>query len=172
MVITVFLALHVFALLLWIGSLVSITRVIAAGAAESPEVQARFAALARRIYRSVASPWMGLAVLSGIGMIGAACDRMAQMHDRCGRIGLALRQHTKLIMRLGICLAEMQRHLKTIGGILVLLQLHVRNAKPAISVCIIVFVIDCRTKTIDRRCVVAGIERTLAALGGIGIGFA
>ena len=72
MLITVLLATHVLALLLWIGSLVSITRVITAGVGEEPAVQAKFAALARRIYRSVASPWMGIATLAGLGMIAAA----------------------------------------------------------------------------------------------------
>jgi protoporphyrinogen IX oxidase len=69
---TLLLATHVLALLLWIGSLVSITRVITAGVGEEPAVQAKLAALARRIYRTVASPWMGIATLAGVGMIAVA----------------------------------------------------------------------------------------------------
>lgn len=72
MLLTVLLATHVLSLLLWIGSLVSITRVITAGAGEEPAVQARYAALARRLYRTVSSPWMGIATLAGFGMIAAA----------------------------------------------------------------------------------------------------
>ncbi len=71
MLVTILLATHVLSLLLWIGSLVSITRVITAGVGEEPAVQAKFAALARRIYRTVASPWMGIATLAGFGMIAA-----------------------------------------------------------------------------------------------------
>ena len=51
------LALHVFSLLFWVGSLVSITRVLSAGDGEPEAVRARLAATARKIYRSVASPW-------------------------------------------------------------------------------------------------------------------
>lgn len=68
----VLLATHLLAVLLWIGSLVSITRVLTAGATEEPAVQAKFAALARRIYRTVASPWMGVATLAGFGLLAAS----------------------------------------------------------------------------------------------------
>jgi len=68
----VLLALHVLANLLWVGSLVSITRVITSAIGEPEPTRARFAALARRIYRTVSSPWMGIATLTGLGMIGAA----------------------------------------------------------------------------------------------------
>jgi protoporphyrinogen IX oxidase len=64
------LALHVFSLLFWVGSLVSITRVMAAAEGETDAVRARLAATARKIYRAVASPWMGVATLTGFGMIG------------------------------------------------------------------------------------------------------
>lgn len=64
------LALHVFSLLFWVGSLVSITRVLSAADGESDAVRARLAATARKIYRAVASPWMGVATLTGFGMIG------------------------------------------------------------------------------------------------------
>lgn len=64
------LALHVFSLLFWVGSLVSITRVMAAAVGEPDAVRARLAATARKIYRAVASPWMGIATLTGLGMIG------------------------------------------------------------------------------------------------------
>jgi uncharacterized membrane protein len=63
------LALHVFSLLFWVGSLVSITRVMAAADGEPDAVRARLAATARKIYRSVASPWMGIATLTGLGMV-------------------------------------------------------------------------------------------------------
>lgn len=66
----ILLGLHVFSLLFWVGSLVSITRVLAAGQGESDAVRARLAGTARRIYRAVASPWMGIATLTGLGMIG------------------------------------------------------------------------------------------------------
>lgn len=59
-------ALHVLSLLLWIGSLVSITRVLGAADGESDAVRAKLAATARKVYRAVASPWMGIAVLSGV----------------------------------------------------------------------------------------------------------
>ena len=72
MLLTILLATHVLSLLLWIGSLVSITRVITAGAGEEPAVQAKLAALARRIYRGVASPWMGIATIAGFAMIAVA----------------------------------------------------------------------------------------------------
>jgi uncharacterized membrane protein len=68
----VLLALHVLANLLWVGSLVSITRVITSAVGEPDAVRARFAAVARRIYRTVASPWMGIATLTGLAMIGVA----------------------------------------------------------------------------------------------------
>ncbi len=70
----VLLALHVLALMFWVGSLVSITRVLAAGQGdpEGGPVRARLAATARKLYRVVASPWMGVAVLTGLGMIAVA----------------------------------------------------------------------------------------------------
>jgi putative membrane protein len=68
----VLLALHVLANLLWVGSLVSITRVITSALAEPEGTRARFAAAARRIYRSVSSPWMGIATLTGLAMIGVS----------------------------------------------------------------------------------------------------
>lgn len=66
----VLLALHVLADLLWVGSLVSITRVITSAAGEPEAARPRFAAAARRIYRTVSSPWMGIALLTGLVMIG------------------------------------------------------------------------------------------------------
>ena len=65
----VLLALHLLALMFWVGSLVSITRVITSAATEADAVRARLAFSARRIYRSVASPWMGVAVLTGLGLV-------------------------------------------------------------------------------------------------------
>ena len=90
MLLTVLLAIHVLSLLLWIGSLVSVTRVLAAGATEEPAVQARFAALARKIYRSVSSPWMGVAALAGVGMIGAAHGLYFHYGWFHGKLALAL----------------------------------------------------------------------------------
>lgn len=66
----ILLALHVFSLLFWVGSLVSITRVMSAAEGEADAVRARLASTARKIYRAVASPWMGVATLTGFGMIG------------------------------------------------------------------------------------------------------
>lgn len=65
----VLLALHVFSLLFWVGSLVSITRVMASAEGEPEAVRARLAATARKIYRTVSSPWMGVATLAGLGMV-------------------------------------------------------------------------------------------------------
>ena len=90
MLLTILLATHVLSLLLWIGSLVSITRVITAGASEEPAVQAKFAALARRIYRGVASPWMGIATLAGFGMIAAAKGAYFRFGWFHGKFTLAL----------------------------------------------------------------------------------
>ena len=90
MLLTILLATHVLSLLLWIGSLVSITRVVTAGVGEEPAVQARFAALARRIYRTVASPWMGIATLSGFGMVAAARGMYFRFGWFHGKFTLAL----------------------------------------------------------------------------------
>lgn len=63
------LALHVFSLLFWVGGLASITRVMSSGLGEPDEARKRFAALARKLYRTVASPWMGVATLTGFGLV-------------------------------------------------------------------------------------------------------
>ncbi len=86
----VLLALHVFSLLFWVGSLVSITRVMAAGVGEPDAVRARLAAVARRIYRTVSSPWMGVATLTGLGMIGAAGGAHFRMGWFHGKFTMAL----------------------------------------------------------------------------------
>lgn len=90
MLLNVLLATHVLSLLLWIGSLVSITRVLTAGATEEPAVQAKFAALARRIYRTVSSPWMGVATLAGFGMIGVARGAYFRLGYFHGKFTMAL----------------------------------------------------------------------------------
>ena len=90
MLLTVLLATHVLSLLLWIGSLASITRILTAGVGEDAAVQARFAALARRIYRTVASPWMGVATLTGFGMIAAAKGMYFRFGWFHGKFTLAL----------------------------------------------------------------------------------
>ena len=63
------LALHVLSLMFWVGSLVSITRVLTAAQGQSDPVRAQLAATARKLYRVVASPWMGIATVTGIAMI-------------------------------------------------------------------------------------------------------
>src|SRR5262249_45736118 len=65
-------ALHVLSLLLWIGSLVSITRVLASAEGETDDVRAKLAGAARKGYRAVASPWMGIAVITGIILVVTA----------------------------------------------------------------------------------------------------
>lgn len=90
MLLTILLATHVLSLLLWIGSLVSITRVITAGVGEEPAVQAKFAALARRIYRTVSSPWMGIATIAGFAMIGVAKGAYFRFGWFHGKLTLAL----------------------------------------------------------------------------------
>jgi len=67
----VLLAVHVLSLLLWVGGLVSITRLLAGAGADDAPARATLARSARGLYRSVASPWMGIALLTGLGMIGA-----------------------------------------------------------------------------------------------------
>ena len=65
----ILLALHALSVMFWVGSLVSITRVMSSGLGEPEAVRHRLAAAARKIYRSVSSVWMGTALLSAIGMI-------------------------------------------------------------------------------------------------------
>lgn len=65
----ILVALHVLSLMLWIGSLVSITRVLSSAVGGLEAARPQLASTARRIYRVVASPWMGVAVLSGIGLL-------------------------------------------------------------------------------------------------------
>ncbi|MBI5515288.1 MAG: CopD family protein [Deltaproteobacteria bacterium] len=62
-------ALHLLSLMFWIGSLLSITRVVASGEGEAEAVRAHAARLARKLYRVVASPWMGMALLTGLGLL-------------------------------------------------------------------------------------------------------
>ncbi len=63
------LGLHVLSITLWLGSLVSITRVLSAGNGQADAARVALAQVARRIYRTVASVWMGLAVVSGFAMV-------------------------------------------------------------------------------------------------------
>jgi uncharacterized membrane protein len=65
----ILLGLHVFAQLFWVGSLVSITRIMGAAQGEAEAVRARLASTARHVYRTVSSPWMGVALLTGLAMI-------------------------------------------------------------------------------------------------------
>lgn len=65
-------AFHLLSLMFWIGGLVSITRVVSSGADQSEEIKKHLAGLSRKLYRVVASPWMGFALLSGVGLLGAA----------------------------------------------------------------------------------------------------
>ena len=62
-------AVHILSLFLWIGSLVSMTRVLSSADGEPDLVRARLATTARKLYRVVASPWMGIAVLTGALLI-------------------------------------------------------------------------------------------------------
>ncbi len=67
----VLLGLHVLSLLLWVGGLVSITQLLAGAGSDNDAVRTALARSARGLYRSMASPWMGFALLTGLGMIGA-----------------------------------------------------------------------------------------------------
>lgn len=69
---TILTAVHLLSLMFWIGSMVSITRVMTSAAEQSEAVKSHMAAVARKIYRSVSSPWMGFALLSGLGLLAAA----------------------------------------------------------------------------------------------------
>lgn len=69
-------ALHVLSLMFWIGSLVSITRVLAAAQGEAGTTRDKLASSARKLYRVVASPWMGLALISG-GFLALTSPRPA-----------------------------------------------------------------------------------------------
>lgn len=83
-------ALHLLSLMLWVGSLVSITRVLSGAQGESDAVRPRLADAARRIYRTVASVWMGIATLTGIALIaidGAALFHAGWFH---GKLAAAL----------------------------------------------------------------------------------
>lgn len=91
----VLLALHVLADLLWVGSLVSITRVISSAVGEPEPTRARLAATARRIYRTVSSPWMGIALLTGLAMIGV-------MHGAQFRFGWFHGKFTAALAMLGL----------------------------------------------------------------------
>ncbi|MFO0626342.1 MAG: CopD family protein [Polyangiales bacterium] len=63
------LALHLLAVILWVGSLVSITRLLGVALASTGEARARLADAARTLYKTVSSVWMGVALLAGLGLI-------------------------------------------------------------------------------------------------------
>lgn len=63
------LAVHVLAVILWVGSLVSITRVLALALDSAGDGRARLADAARGVYKTVSSVWMGVALLAGVALI-------------------------------------------------------------------------------------------------------
>jgi uncharacterized membrane protein len=78
------LAVHVLAVILWVGSLVSITRVLALAAEVSGDARAKLTDGARAVYRGVSSPWMGIALLAGVGLIAVTPGifRMGWFHPK------------------------------------------------------------------------------------------
>lgn len=135
----VLLALHVLADLLWVGSLVSITRVITSAAGEPEPTRARLAAAARRIYRTVSSPWMGIATLTGLAMIGVAQGayfRFGWFHGKFTAALVMLGLHFALGARVKAAEASGvdERSVGAMRG----LQLGVLAAAAAAVVCVIV----------------------------------
>lgn len=64
------LAVHLLAVIFWVGSLVSITRLLGVAQQLDGEPRARLTDGARAIYRGVASSAMGVALLAGLGLMG------------------------------------------------------------------------------------------------------
>lgn len=134
------LGLHVFSLTLWLGSLVSITRVLSAGAGQPDAVRAQLAHVARRIYRTVASVWMGLAVLAGVGMIGALQGqqfRFGWFHTKLTAALVLLGVHFVLGGR--VRKAEAQGLSDEIAGSMRALQLAVLGLSAAAVFCAVVW---------------------------------
>lgn len=73
------LAVHVLAVIVWVGSLVSITRVLGVANDLQGDARARVTDSARAVYRGVSSPWMGVALLVGLVMI-ATTPGIFRMH--------------------------------------------------------------------------------------------
>lgn len=78
------LAVHLLAVILWVGSLVSITRVLTMALDASGESRAKLTEAARGVYRSVSSVWMGISLLAGIGLIAVTPGlfRMGWFHGK------------------------------------------------------------------------------------------
>ncbi|MEZ4392087.1 MAG: CopD family protein [Polyangiales bacterium] len=73
------LAVHVLAVILWVGSLVSITRLLGVAKDLQGDARARVTDGARAVYRGVSSPWMGIALLVGLALI-ALTPGIFRMH--------------------------------------------------------------------------------------------
>lgn len=78
------LAVHILSVILWVGSLVSITRVLGLALATSGEARAQLTDAARGLYRTLSSPWMGIALLAGLGLIALTPGifRMGWFHPK------------------------------------------------------------------------------------------
>ncbi|MFO0625805.1 MAG: CopD family protein [Polyangiales bacterium] len=81
---TLLLAAHVLAVVFWVGSLVSITRLLSLAKTLSGDARAKLTDGARAVYRSVSSSAMGIALLAGLGLIAAntAIFRMGWFHPK------------------------------------------------------------------------------------------
>lgn len=88
------LAVHLLAVILWVGSLVSITRVLSLALDATGEARARLADAARGVYKTVSSVWMGVGLLAGVGLIAVTPGlfRMGWFHGKltAGIVMLAL----------------------------------------------------------------------------------
>jgi uncharacterized membrane protein len=81
---TLLLAAHVLAVIFWVGSLVSITRLLSLAKTLSGDARAKLTDGARAVYRSVSSSAMGIALLTGLGMMGVITGifRMGWFHPK------------------------------------------------------------------------------------------
>lgn len=81
---TLLLAAHVLAVIFWVGSLVSITRLLTLAKTLSGDARAKLTDGARAVYRSVSSSAMGIALLTGLGRIAANTGifRMGWFHPK------------------------------------------------------------------------------------------
>lgn len=82
--ITLLLAAHILAVIFWVGSLVSITRLLGLAKTLDGDARAKVTDGARAIYRSVSSSAMGIALLTGLAIIGANTGlfRMGWFHPK------------------------------------------------------------------------------------------
>lgn len=81
---TLLLAVHVLAVIFWVGSLVSITRLLGLAKTLEGDARAKVTDGARAVYRSVSSSAMGVALLAGLAVLGAntALFRMGWFHPK------------------------------------------------------------------------------------------